>query len=262
MRTPIVVGNWKMNTDLADSVILAESIKNGTNGLAGVEIVLCPPYLWIYPVAEAIQKALGKRIKLGAQDLFWEDFGAYTGEISGKMLKELCEYAIIGHSERRNYLHETDDMINNKVHAALRSGIKPIICVGEYKQMEHDKKERGRPRYNVLKANILNQLSASLEGVPKKLASEIVIAYEPVWAIGTGHPATGAYANSVIAMLREKIFELYDLETSMQVRILYGGSVDGKNIIEFTNQPEIDGVLAGGASLKAKEFVKMCHEMA
>lgn len=262
MRTPTIIANWKMNTNLSDALVLATEIKNGTENLENVEIVLSPPYLWLYPVAEALYKALGKRIKLGAQDLFWQDEGAFTGEISGKMLRKMCQYVIVGHSERRHYLSETDEMVNDKVHAALRNGLKPIICVGELRKMSEDKRGRGRPRGTQTKGDILYQLSQSLKHVAKKNIADIVIAYEPVWAIGTGNAASGAYAASVINMLREKIFTLYDLDTAMQVRILYGGSVNAGNIAEFIRQPEIDGVLAGGASLKAKEFIKMCHEMA
>jgi len=250
-----------MNTSLSDAVILSQSIKNGIEGLENIEIVLCPPYVWIYPVAEELHKVLGKRIKLGAQDLFWHDEGAYTGEISGKMLKKMCEYVIIGHSERRRYLHETDEMINDKVHAAIRSGLKPVICVGEHKKMVEEKKGRGRPTGAQMKDDILHQLSLSLLHVPKKFVANMVIAYEPVWAIGTGNAASGAYAASVISTIREKISSLYDLDTATHIRILYGGSVDAANISEFIRQPEIDGVLAGGASLKAKEFVKMCKEL-
>jgi triosephosphate isomerase len=251
-----------MNTNLSDALLLATSVKNGTEGLENIEIVLAPPFVWLYPMAETLHKVLGKRIKLSAQNLFWEDSGAYTGEVSGKMLNSMCQYVVIGHSERRQYLLETDEMINEKVHSALRNGLKPIICVGENIKMQEDKKTRGRPKSDRLKGDILHQLSASLDRVPKKNIPNIVIAYEPVWAIGTGRAATGAYAASIINMLREKIFSMYDLDTAMQVRILYGGSVNSDNISEFIRQPEIDGVLAGGASLKAKEFIKMCREMA
>jgi len=260
LRIPIIVANWKMNTGLSDAILLSGAVKNGTEGLENVEIVLCPPYVWIYPVAETLSRVLGKRIKLGAQDIFWEDEGAYTGEISGKMINKMSEYVILGHSERRNYLNESDEMINDKVHAAIRNGLKPIICVGEEKKMD-EKRGRGRPTAQSAKGNILHQLSESLTHVPKKDIPNIVIAYEPIWAIGTGHAASGAYAASVASMLREKIMMMYDMKSAMQVRILYGGSVNSANITEFTRQPEIDGVLAGGASLKAKEFVKMCREM-
>jgi len=251
-----------MNTNLADALILAESIKNGTEDLENIEIVLCPPFVWLYPMAEKLEKILGKKIKLGAQNAFWENEGAYTGEISPKMLKNLCEYVIVGHSERRNHLKETDEMINEKVHAVLRSGLKPVVCVGEYKMMREEKKGRGRPDKIAMSSNILNQLKASLERVSKNMISNVVIAYEPIWAIGTGHAATGSYAAQIINSIREKIYKMYDWDTATDIRILYGGSVNAENISEFVRQPEIDGVLAGGASLKAKEFVKMCQEMA
>ena len=262
MRTPIIIANWKMNTNLSDAVVLAQSIKSGIENLEHIEVVLCPPFVWLYPVFETLEKVLGKKIKLGAQDLFWEDDGAYTGEVSGKMLRRMCQYAVVGHSERRHYLHEDDEDINNKVHAALRNGLKPIICVGEYKKMVEEKAGRGRPDKISVNTNILNQLTKALEHVSKKDIENVVIAYEPVWAIGSGNPASGAYAASIINQLREKIFRLYDWDTAQNVRILYGGSVDSKNISEFIRQPEIDGVLVGGASLRAKEFVKMYKEAA
>lgn len=267
MRTPIIVANWKMNTNLSDAIVLAQSIKNGTHQLENVEIVLCPPFVWLYPVAEAIEKVLNKRIKLGAQNLFWQDEGAYTGEISGKMLRRMCEYIIVGHSERRHWFQEDDEIVNDKVHAALRNGLKPIICVGEYKKMTEEQISRGRPNKVSVGINIINQLARALENVSKKDVQNVVIAYEPIWAIskgrlGSGNPADGAYSASVINQLREKIFRLYDWDTAQNIRIIYGGSVNSKNITEFIRQPEIDGVLVGGVSLKSKEFIKVCEEMA
>lgn len=261
MRRPLIIANWKMNSNLSDAVILAQSVKNGIDNLEDVEVVLCPPFVWLYPVAETLEKVLGKKIKLGAQDLFWQDKGAYTGEISGQMLRRMCQYVIVGHSERRHYFHEDDETTNDKVQAALRNGLKPIICVGEYRKMQEEKRGRGRPSKVEVNRDVLNQLAAALEHVPKNQTENIVIAYEPVWAIGSGNPASGAYAASVISQLREKIFRLYDWDTAQNTRILYGGSVDSKNIVEFIRQPEIDGVLAGGASLKAKEFIKICEEL-
>lgn len=268
LRQPFIVANWKMNTELSDAIVLAQSVKNGVDDLEGVEIVLCPPYIWLYPVAEAIEKVLNKKIKLGAQNLFWEDVGAYTGEISGKMLSKLCQYVIVGHSERRHYLREDDEEINNKVHAALRNGLKPIVCVGEQKKSSEAKLPNvGRPTNLAVKGDILHQLSKALEQVSKKDMENAVIAYEPVWAISKGtaesrNSANGAYVASVINQLREKIFRLYDWDTAQSIRIIYGGSVDAENIKEYICQPEIDGVLVGGASLKAKEFIKICEEMA
>lgn len=237
----LIIANWKMNTVISDAMILAESIKNGVEGL-NIDVVLCPPFVFIYPIFETVEKS---NIKLGAQDIFWENFGAYTGEISAPMVNNVCQYVIIGHSERRKYFNETDDMINKKVHAALKNNLKPIICVGENTKGENIEL-------------IVDQLVSALREVDKEQANNLVIAYEPVWAIGTGEAATGEYANKITEFLRNKMSELFGQETSQQVPILYGGSVDSKNINEFLSQTQINGALVGGASLKANEFIKIC----
>jgi len=257
MRRPIIIANWKMNTTLSDSEILATQIKNQAADI-DVDIVLCPPSVYIYPVAEIISKG-PKNLHLGAQNIWFADFGAMTGEISAPMLKGLAKYVIVGHSERRSHFFESDSLVNDKIQAVLDNGLIPVLCVGEIKKMD-DSKNRGRPTRIDLKSNIFLQLKNALKNINRNQAENIIIAYEPVWAIGTGHAADGAYANRIIKKLRDVIGEKYNKSLAERVRILYGGSVTSENVQEFMYQPEIDGVLAGGSSLKAKEFLTICRE--
>jgi len=261
MRKPLIIANWKMNTALADATVLATSIKNNIADL-DVEIVLCPPYVWLYPIAEILEHS-PKNIELGAQNMWFADSGAMTGEISPVMLKDLVKYVILGHSERRSHFYESNALVNDKIHAALKHDIKPIICVGEHNKIAANsevKRGRGRPTTIHIQSDITQQLRSALTGISRDDAEKIIVAYEPVWAIGTGNPATGAYAAGVIAKLREVIAKKYNQSLSERIRILYGGSVDSENVREFIYQPEIDGVLAGTASLKAKEFIMICRE--
>ena len=251
MRKPIIVGNWKMNTTLADATVLATQIKNNIADL-DVDVVLCPPFTWLYPVAEILEKS-PKNIHLGAQNMWFAPKGAMTGEVSPFMVKSLAKYVILGHSERRSHFHEDNTLINDKIQAALENNLKPIVCVGETKKM-------GEQVAGSKKSDITVQLRSSLKGISRNLADDIIVAYEPVWAIGTGNAATGAYAASVIEGLRNTLVDLFGHPVAERMRILYGGSVDSENVREFVFQPEIDGVLAGGASLKAKEFIKICRE--
>lgn len=262
MRRPLVVGNWKMNTTLSDAVVLANSVRRVAENL-DVEIVLCPPFVWLVTLAEDLEHS-PKNLHLGAQNMWFADKGAMTGEISPLMIKNLVKYVILGHSERRLHFNESDALINDKIHAALNHNLTPIICVGERKKMPTgaEKRGRGRPAEIDLQSNILHQLEMALKGISAEKAEKLVIAYEPVWAIGTGHAATGSYAAGVIEGLRQLIAKKYTVSLSERVRILYGGSVDDDNIKEFIYQPEIDGVLVGGVSLKAKEFINICREAA
>lgn len=259
MRKPLIVGNWKMNTNLADATVLATQVKNAVADL-GVDIVLCPPAVWLYPLAEILEHS-PKNLYLGAQNMWFAPKGAMTGEISPPMVKALAKYVILGHSERRTHLYEDNSLINDKIMAALEYNLTPIICVGELKKMIEDKKA-GRPRKNFGENDIFSQLKGSLKGISRNDADKIVIAYEPVWAIGTGNPATGGYAAQVSHDLRDVLADLFGRPVSERIKILYGGSVDSENVREFVFQPEIDGVLAGGASLNAKEFIKICREAA
>lgn len=259
MRRPIIIANWKMNTNLADATVLSTSIKNKV-GDFDIDVVLAPPSVWLHPVAEVLERA-PKNVHLGAQNIWFTENGAVTGEISAEMVKGLAKYVIIGHSERRKYFNETDELINDKIQTALKHGLTPILCVGELKK-QITKRGKGRPNNTDVRSDVIRQLRGALDGISRKDAIEIIIAYEPVWAIGTGEAATGAYAAEVIGNLRKFLAGKYSKSMSERVRILYGGSVDAKNIREFTYQPEIDGALVGGASLKAKEFIEICREAA
>ena len=230
---------YKTNTE---AQALVNGLKEKTLPEA-VEVVLCPPFTALSTVAELLK---GTAIGLGAQDLFWEDEGAYTGEVSPVMLKELgCTYVIIGHSERRQYFGETDETVNKKVKAALSHGLKPIICVGESLQQ----REAGETN-----AFVAGQVEKALDGLAPESIPQVVVAYEPIWAIGTGRSSSASDANEVIGMIRQTIAKKFDANLAAQVRIQYGGSVKPGNIKEFMGQAEIDGALVGGASLKAEDF--------
>ena len=247
-----------MNTSLADAIIITGQVKNHVGHL-DVDVVLAPPFVWLYPMAEILSGG-PKNIKLAAQNMWFTDSGAMTGEVSPLMLKNMVKYAILGHSERRANFSESNDLINDKVHAALRNKITPIVCVGELKKIEEGKATRGRPDSVSLKANIFTELKNAFREITRPQAAKVIIAYEPVWAIGTGDAATGAYAAAVIQKLRGVIEGLYGKNVADEIRILYGGSVTEENIKEFLYQPDIDGALVGGAALKAKEFIKICQE--
>jgi len=247
-RTPIVAANWKMHTTVRTAVELCQSLRQSIDGVRGVEKVLCPPFVFL---ALAQQALAGSTIKVGAQNVFWEEKGAFTGEISPPMLADLCEYVIVGHSERRKYFGETDETVNRRLKAALAQGLRPIFCIGE----TGEERQAGRTE-----EVLLRQVRGGLAGI--EIAAGFVVAYEPVWAIGTGVPATGAMANEAIALIRWELASLYGGELAEAARIQYGGSVDGANIAEFMAQPEIDGALVGGASLKADVFTAIVEAAA
>lgn len=257
MRKPIIIANWKMNTTLADAEVLATQINNAAGDI-DVDIVLCPPSIYIYPIYEIISKG-PRNIHLGAQNIWFTEFGSVTGEISAPMLKGLAKYVIIGHSERRSHFFESDHLINDKIHSAIKNNLKPIICVGELKKIDENKL-RGRPNAYEAKNDVFRQLEKALTNINRNQAEDIIIAYEPVWAIGTGKAATGAYAAHIIEKLRDIISKKYNNSLAERMRILYGGSVTSENVQEFIYQPEIDGVLAGTSSLKASEFLHICKE--
>jgi triosephosphate isomerase len=221
-------------------------MKDELEKVTSVETVVCPPFVSLAAVKELLEDS---SIKLGAQNLFFEEKGAYTGEISSMMVAELCEYVIIGHSERRQHFHETGDVVNKKIMATLKAGLTPILCIGE--RLEEN--EAGRTEEVVAE-----QLNSSLAGVED--LDGLAIAYEPVWAIGTGKPATGEQANGTIAFIRRNIAKAYGEKVAQEMRILYGGSVSSANAAEFMQQPEIDGALVGGASLKANEFLSIVNQ--
>ena len=243
MRIPMIAGNWKMNTTVSEAMALVNEMYRGLDEIGSIDKVVCPPFVSLAAVRDIIR---GSSIKLGAQNIYFEEKGAYTGEVSPVMIAELCEFVIIGHSERRQYFNETGEIVNKKVMAALKVGLKPILCVGE--RLEEN--EAGKTEEIVT-----GQLGSSLAGVTD--INSLIIAYEPVWAIGTGRAATGEQANSTISLIRSTISALYDDEIAQKLRILYGGSVTADNAREFMSQPEIDGALVGGASLKAEQFLSI-----
>src|SRR3989304_7450530 len=253
MRIPFVAGNWKMNTTATEAEELVIEMLEKLDRIEGVEKVLCPPFISLVAVNMMLRDS---SIKLGAQNMHFETAGAYTGEISPLMLRELCKFVILGHSERRWYFGETDEIINKKVKAALANNLKPILCVGErLADNEAGKTEKVVNR----------QVTAALNGIEPvvlSLAKNLVIAYEPVWAIGTGKAASGEQAAATIKFIRDVLAKLWNKSIAQDLRILYGGSVTNANIAEFISHPEIDGALVGGASLKAEEFVSIVKQTA
>lgn len=243
MRRRIIAGNWKMNKTRDEAVDLVGDLKEMLADVGDVEVVVCPPFTALDAVREALR---GSNIELGAQNMHWEEEGAFTGEISPLMLRNLgCTYVVLGHSERRTYFGETDETVNRKVKSAMANGLLPIICVGE----TLDERDAGKTEEVVVR-----QTKAALSGVKTNGAERIVIAYEPVWAIGTGRTASADEANRVIHIIRRSVAEVFNERIAQEVRIQYGGSVKPQNIADFLAQPEIDGALVGGASLDAASF--------
>lgn len=246
MRKPIIAGNWKMHKTIAEALEFVNEVKDIVNN-DKVEAVICAPFTLLKDLKQATK---GTNIKIGAQNMHFEEKGAFTGEISPLMLKELdMDYVVIGHSERRQYFNETDETVNKKVLKALEVGIDPILCVGE----TLEEREAGNTK-DVCKV----QVEKALENVSKEDLAKVVIAYEPVWAIGTGKTATSEDANDVIAYIREVVANLYG-ELANEVRIQYGGSVKPSNVAEIMNQSDIDGALVGGASLEANDYVELVN---
>lgn len=245
-RKPFIAGNWKMHLTAAEATQLAASIVSSCNGLTDREVFIAPPFTSLAMVAET---AKDSDIIIGAQNVCWEEQGAYTGEISPKMLRDLgCTMAIVGHSERRTIFGESDQMVNKRVSGALAHGIDPILCVGE----TLEERERG-VTFEVLE----RQMRGGLEGVNDTSAQRVVIAYEPVWAIGTGKTATNEQAQDVHAFLRQLFAQIFKKELADSIRILYGGSVKPENIDSLMIKPDIDGALVGGAALKADSFERI-----
>lgn len=242
-RRPMVAGNWKMNKTLGETAELLKALKPQLENIDSVDLVVCPPFIDL-PLTKDI--LVGSNIKVGAQNMHWEASGAYTGEVSATMLKDLCDYVIIGHSERRAMFGETDETVNKKVMAALNAGLLPIVCVGE----TLEENEAGQTE-----AVVDRMVREGLKGLSQEQAGQIVIAYEPVWAIGTGKTATPDQANDVHKnVVRPILREMFGEELGNSIRILYGGSVKPGNAAELFGQSDIDGGLIGGASLKAADF--------
>ncbi len=248
MRKPLIAGNWKMNTDITEAIDLVRTMLPELERISGVEKVLCPPFISLSAVSELIKST---SIRLGAQNMHFESHGAFTGEISPRMIINVCDFVILGHSERRQYFAEKDEIVNRKVQAALEIGLKPILCIGE--SLEDNEANR-------TDEIITRQVQTGLAGINS--SSELVVAYEPVWAIGTGKAATGRQANATIASIRNIIASIWGNTVAQAIRILYGGSVIGTNIAEFIVEPEIDGALVGGASLKADDFLSIVRQTA
>jgi triosephosphate isomerase (TIM) len=243
MRRPFIAGNWKMNLNKSEAVELATALVKETQGLEGVDVAVCPPSCYL----DAVGAALGdSQVKLGAQNVYFEDNGAYTGELSTAMLLDVgCTYVVLGHSERRHVMGETDEDVNRKVKAALAAGLLPIVCVGE----TLPEREAG----DTMKV-IETQFTGSLAGLSNGEMKQIVIAYEPVWAIGTGMTASPEQAEEVHAALRKLMADTFSADVADSVRIQYGGSVKPDNAADLLSRPNIDGALVGGASLKAEPF--------
>jgi triosephosphate isomerase len=245
-RLPFIAGNWKMNKTVKEAIDLVRELKEAVSGVKGVEVAVAPAFTALYAVRKELE---GSAIRLAAQNLYWEEKGAFTGEISPPMLKEVgCHYVIIGHSERRQFFGEKDETVNRRIKAALSQGLEVIFCIGESLK----EREKGKT-FSVIE----RQLEGGLKGLGDKEIRNMVIAYEPVWAIGTGKTATPEQAEEVHRFIRAKIEKLYSREVSEGIRIQYGGSVTPENIKGLMNQVNIDGALVGGASLKAESFSKI-----
>ncbi len=251
MRTPLVAGNWKMNKTVEEARALVYAMSARLREIKGVEKVLCPPY----PALQAVHALLeGSDLALGAQNMYWEEKGAFTGEVSPLMVKELCQFVILGHSERRAYFGETDETVNKRVRAAQKYDLTPIVCVGETLE-QYESKKTGEV--------VSRQVKQGLAGLEAAFGPRIVVAYEPVWAIGTGKASSGENANEVVGkMIRPALSELFGDQTAQAIRVLYGGSVTGANAAEFFRQSEIDGALVGGASLKPDDFIAITQAAA
>ena len=247
MRRKVIAGNWKMNMLPNEAIAHIEELEKKVKGTEN-EVILCVPYIDLF---YSLLTAQGTDIKIGAQNMYFEDQGAYTGEVSGKMLKSIgTEYVIIGHSERRQYFSETDEIVNKKVKKAIKENLKPILCVGE----TLEQREAGDTIETITK-----QIEEGLKGIESTDMKNSIIAYEPIWAIGTGKTATKDEANDAIKHIRNKVEELYGRENSEEIIILYGGSVKSTNAKELFEMSDIDGALVGGASLKADEFSKIVN---
>jgi len=245
-RLPFIAGNWKMNKTVREAVDIVRELKTSLSGAKGVEVAVAPPFTALFAVHQEIE---GSPIYLAAQNLYWEEKGAFTGEVSPIMLKEVgCHYVIIGHSERRQFFGETDETVNRRIKAALTHRLKVILCIGETLQ-----EREGEKTFSVIE----KQIEGGLKGLGDQEIRNTVIAYEPVWAIGTGKTATPKQAEEVHGFIRRKLGKLYSREVSEEIRIQYGGSVTPENIRGLMDQPNIDGALVGGASLKADSFSKI-----
>jgi triosephosphate isomerase (TIM) len=242
VRTKLIAGNWKMNTSMDEAIELATSLRESLRALDSVERALIPPFPWLVPVCKIIE---GSGLKLGAQNCYTEASGAFTGEVAPEMLAGICEYVIAGHSERRHVLGESNELVGGKVAAIERSGMKPILCVGETIEQRED---------GSAEAIVARQLETGLAHLDAATVTDVVIAYEPVWAIGTGHAASADDAQSMSAFIRGWLQDRFGEQVAVEMRILYGGSVKPDNAGQYMACPDVDGALVGGASLNAEQF--------
>ena len=248
MPTPIVAGNWKMNTTIAEAASLASALREPLDAIDGVGKVVCPPLVSLMAVRDALE---GSSTAVGAQNMHFEERGAYTGEVSAPMLADLCTYVILGHSERRQHFWETDEVVNRKLRAALEAGLRPILCVGE----GLEEREEG-----YAESVVTSQLRGALRRVDS--IETLAVAYEPIWAIGTGMAATGEAAEAIMVSIRGTLTELYGDAAAGETPLLYGGSVTPDNVAEFASQPNVNGALVGGASLDAGRFEEIARQVA
>lgn len=257
MGYPIVVGNWKMNLGLSEGLILASQVARQVEKINHLEVVLCPPSPFVFEIFQHL-RAKPRNLHFGLQNIMWEQEGAYTGEVSADMVKGICRYFIIGHSERRKIFAETDEMVNKKTNLVLHTKMTPIVCVGESERFDLE----NRYKYEIdrmSQANgILFQIDKALEGISKVDLPRVVLAYEPVWAIGTGNAADGAYVAAICYIIKSHLEKKYSEDIAREIKVLYGGSVLSRDAREYMLQPSIEGLLVGGASLKAAEFIKIC----
>jgi len=257
MPSKLVVGNWKMYPTLSDSLVLAATFKRSLEDIQGVEVVLAPPTAWLVPIVESWRHK-PQHVSLAAQNVWPNDQGAYTGEISAYMLRNIVQYAIVGHSERRSYASEDNDLVHQKIQACLQWGIKPILCVGESKKMidaqgNFDDYQLGK---------VTEQLLEGIAAAKKDNFDKVTVAYEPIWAISANESsvvATPEYTLQVIAKLKERLIEKFGSGPSQLVRFIYGGSITSSTAADFFRHPEIEGALVGGASVKAQDFLKVCQ---
>jgi triosephosphate isomerase len=247
-KKPFIAGNWKLHKTVPEAVRLAGELEKKLGDFQGGDLLICPPFIDLAPVAEVVERG---PIALGGQDLFWEEEGAYTGAVSGTMLKSAgCRYVIVGHSERRQLFGDSNEMVNRKLQAALRSGLTPILCLGEPLEKREQK---------VTKEYLRKQLAGSLKGLSGEEISKMIIAYEPIWAIGTGRTATPALAQETHFFLRQLLEDIFSPSLARSLRILYGGSVKPENARALIGRKDIDGFLIGGASLKADSFAEIAQ---
>ena len=245
MRKPIIAGNWKMNKTPDEALAFVRTIRNGLNAISKVDSVVCPPFTALPTVAEALRAT---KIGVGAQNMYYQEKGAFTGECAPSMITPFCQYVILGHSERRAYFHETDETVNKKIKAALEHKLTPIVCVGE-SLAQNDAGETH--------SFVSGQVRAAFDGLQAKEVTKCILAYEPIWAIGTGKSASAVEAGSIIGItVRGTVADLYGEQTAQEIRIQYGGSANPSNIAEYMRHADIDGALVGGASLKP-DFVEM-----